>query len=310
MPTTQTDKTSRVPAADKSAVGSLPKVAVIGGSQAYDLLHRKAIHGERLDRIDTPYGSSQPIYRVETPTASFYFLSRHGEKSYSIGAPFVNYRANIYALKELGVESILAWSGPGAINLKYLVGQFVLVDDIIDETKNRESTFFRFKGLGFIRQNPVFCPTIRKTLASVLADMKLDFSDSGTYVTTEGPRLETPAEIRKYASYGGDLVGMTIAPECFLARELEMCYAAICYVTNYAEGVRDRPYRKGRLFEGLADRGEQKKAAKSFAMFPTIITRFAERILGEKPICRCRDAMLRYKKRGDIAENWREWLKP
>lgn len=284
-------------------------LAIIGGRDAYKLLAKNQ-NAERLDRIDTPFGASQPIYVLEHAGIRYYFLSRHGETGYTINPTFVNYRANIYALKELGVSHVMSWSGPAAINLKYLVGQYVIVDDLVDETKNRESSFFRFRGLGMIRQNEVFCPTLRNVLRGALLDLHLDFADRGTYVCTEGPRLETPAEVRKYASYGGDLLGMTLAPEAFLAKELEICYAALCYVVNYAEGLKERPPARGRLLGGLITRGEMKQVEEAFGYLPRILTRFVERLPKVKTVCTCQDGMLFYKKQKRISENWREWLNP
>ena len=134
---------------------------MIGGSQAYDLLQRGSIRGKRIGEIKTPFGHSQPVYHINDSMGEMLFLSRHGEKGYSLTAPFVNYRANIYALKELGVKQIVSWSGPGTINTSYQIGEYVIVDDIVDETHGRESTFYKNSGIGFIRQSPVFCPTLR-----------------------------------------------------------------------------------------------------------------------------------------------------
>ncbi len=311
------------------------KFAVIGGSQAYDLLSRGAIHGKRLGPRKTPFGPSQPIYviQVDSQTTAqpveFLFLSRHGEKGYEVSAPFVNYRANVYALKGLGVGRIVAWSGPGAINPRYKVGQFVVADDLIDETQNRQSTFFEKGGLGFIRQSPVFCPTLRGLLVEVLKGQGLDPSDKGVYVCTQGPRLETPAEIKKFASYGGDLVGMTLVPEVFLARELEMCYAALCYVSNYAEGVVKREFKAGELFEGLSSQEDKVAVARAVAQFPNIILEAARRlhmmessppkadVTGISPLtqsmgsieCPCQASMERYRREGRIGGDWRRWIK-
>ncbi|HHT9120017.1 MAG TPA: MTAP family purine nucleoside phosphorylase [Candidatus Hypogeohydataceae bacterium YC41] len=375
-------------------MSGLYKFAVIGGSQAYDLLSRGAIQGKRLGERKTPFGPSQPIYllavdipKEETegaykipsplpalseaegmregrvgvnpppptqkmagfqPTPSrqgrgifkveFFFLSRHGERGYEVSAPFVNYRANIYALKDMGVNKILAWSGPGAINPRYKVGQFVVVDDLIDETWNRESTFFEKGGLGFIRQNPVFCPSLRNLMVEVLKGQGLNFSDKGVYVCTQGPRLETPAEIKKFASYGGDLVGMTLVPEVFLARELEMCYAALCYVSNYAEGVvksgvAPPPFKAGELFEGLSSQEDKVAVAQAVSQFPAIIQEIARRLhmessdivagavappgISKTPLtqstdsikCPCQSSMERYRREGRIGEDWRKWIK-
>ncbi|HHT9154990.1 MAG TPA: MTAP family purine nucleoside phosphorylase [Candidatus Tripitaka sp. YC43] len=297
--------------------------AVIGGSQAYDLLSRGAIHGKRLGPRKTPFGPSQPIYviQVDSQTTAqpieFLFLSRHGERGYETSAPFVNYRANIYALKDMGVNRIIAWSGPGAINPRYKVGQFVVVDDLIDETQDRQSTFFEKGGLGFIRQSPVFCPALRGLLVEVLKGQGLDPSDKGVYVCTQGPRLETPAEIKKFASYGGELVGMTLVPEVFLARELEMCYAALCYVSNYAEGVVKREFKAGELFEGLSSQEDKAAVARAVAQFPNIILEAARRLASQStsggPVdptkCQCQAAMERYRREGRIGGDWRRWIK-
>ncbi len=286
------------------------KFAVIGGSKAYELLKKGAISGKRVGEIATPFGLSQPIYQLsEGSTPEIFFLSRHGEKGYTFTAPYVNYRANIYALKELGVEQIISWSGPGAVNPKYRIGQYVIIDDLIDETKQRKSTFYENKGWGFIRQSPVFCPTLRRLACEALTNLKYDFSDSGVYVCTEGPRLETPAEIRKYASFGCDLVGMTLAPEVFLAKELEMCYATICYVTNYAEGIINRPFKPGELFEGLSDEEERKAVGKAVSQFPSILREIVKSIGNAQNICNCHDTMQRYKKTGIIGNDWHEWVK-
>ena len=307
-------------------------LGIIGGSQAYRLLEEKALSGKRLGERGTPFGNSQPIYELNTSTKNIlYFLSRHGEKKYSVTAPFVNYRANIYALKDLGVEAIIAWTGPGAINTNYKIGDFVIIDDIIDETHSRASTFFENKGIGFIRMSEPFCPTLRKVLKDTLTNLNLSFKDKGTYVCTQGPRLETKAEIKKYKLYGADLVGQTLAPEVFLAKELEMCYAALGYVTNYAEGIsvgaglprpinrarRPRPYnlvierkyKKGELFEGMLSKEEAKRVDEAIHKFPEIINYITENINDYEFTCDCKYSMLRYKKRGDISKDWREWVK-
>jgi 5'-methylthioadenosine phosphorylase len=285
-----------------------PQFAVIGGSQAYRLLADNS-QMERIGEQDTPFGKSQPIFLFRKPAGSFLFLSRHGEKGYSIAASFVNYRANIYALKGLGVRQIVSWSGPGAIFANYKIGQYVIIDDVIDETRRRPSTFYEHGGLGFIRQNPVFCPHLRKALEDTLARLQLDFASGGTYVCTEGPRLETPAEIRKFAAYGAHLVGMTLVPEVFLAKELEMCYAALCYVTNYAEGLRQKEFQPGVLFEGLADEGERQAVEASVNNFSRIIELMAGLVSEGIPDCKCGQAMQRYRDRGDIGEDWREWIR-
>ncbi len=287
----------------------MPSFAVIGGSGAYDLLKGGEVAGERLGAVKTPYGPSQPVFRVSTADSEFLFLSRHGEKGYSISAPFVNYRANIYALKELGAECVLSWSGPGAIDLSLQPGQLVLPDDILDETRRRESTFYKNRGWGFIRQSPVFCPQMREIIGRALDRLGIPYSPTGTYVCTEGPRLETPAEIRKFALLGAHLVGMTLVPEVFLAKELEMCYAPICYVTNHAEGLRGTgEFKPGVLFEGLLSPEKRAIVDQAVKQFPRIATEIARLLTAHERSCHCPHLMERYRKRGDIGDDWHTWL--
>jgi 5'-methylthioadenosine phosphorylase len=275
------------------------KLAVIGGSRAYDMM-RLGKFGSAIKsfRPKTPYGKSAPIRLFTGEGFSFYFLSRHGESGYDLAAPFVNYRANIWALKEKGVERIVSWSGPGAINVKMKPGHIVLPDDVIDQTRRRESSFFDGTGMGFIRMDEPFCPELRKTLASSASLSRVRIHGRGVYCCTEGPRLETRAEIRMFARSGADLVGMTLLPEAFLARELEMCYAALCYVTNYAEGVRKRGFKSGELFEGMQSAAEKKAVEKTLALFPAILLKSLLKLAGMKRKCDCPKAMERYRAKG------------
>ncbi|MFQ5672890.1 MAG: MTAP family purine nucleoside phosphorylase [Nitrospinales bacterium] len=284
-------------------------LAVIGGSGAYHLLQSGAFGDEAECRcVETPFGTSAPIHRFALGERRFLFLSRHGEADYSITAPYVNYRANLYALKECGVQRIVSWSGPGIINPAFRPGEFVLPHDIIDETRRREATFFKGRGHGFIRQNEPFCPQIQGILHETLHAAALPHRQQGVYVCTEGPRLESPAEIRKYRILGADLVGMTLAPEAFLARELEMCYAPICYLTNFAEGVTPRDYEKGALFEGMQTAAEGARVEQAVKQFPRILGDCWLRLAEKARACNCKDAMLRYKKKGVLGADWRSWI--
>jgi 5'-methylthioadenosine phosphorylase len=284
------------------------KTLIIGGSGAYDLSTEEFGREKETVTVQTPYGEAAPVRILEIVGHDVGFLSRHGVKGYDLTAPFVNYRANIFAAKELGVERILSWSGPGAIHPSFHPGDLILPDDLIDMTRNRASTFFQDKGIGFIRQNPVFCPEVRKAFQNSLDGLGIPCHPKGTYVCTEGPRLETPAEIRYMKQIGGDLVGMTLVPESFLARELEICYAPLCYISNYAEGVRTLPYKKGVLFEGTLPSREREEVEKSLALFPEILKKTLGNLEHPGRECHCKDAMLRYKKRGDIEEDWHTWI--
>jgi len=282
-------------------------LAVIGGSGAHTLLQTHADSLVRHDPLSTPFGASAPIFQARLGGVRFLFLPRHGEKGYDIAAPWVNYRANIYALKEAGVTRVVSWSGPGAINPQLRVGQYVLPHDLVDFTQGRESTFYKRTGLGFIRQYPVFCPELSGGAGQALARLGLAYSDHGVYVCTQGPRLETPAEIRFFRGIGGDLVGMTLAPEAFLARELELCYLPVCYVTNYAEGVRPREARPGELFEGLLAQAERAAVDQALFRFLDIAVALA-RLPPVDRLCPCGLAMERYRREGRVGEDWHTWL--
>lgn len=287
------------------------KLAVIGGSRAYDLL-RSETFGPDLQciKILTPFGESGSIHRFVSPEVTFLFLSRHGDDSYSVSPPFVNYRANLWALKECGVERIVGWSGPGIINPHFKPGELAIPHDLLDETKNRPSTFFHDTGLGFIRQAEPFCSQVRESLAHSLHTLAHRFWNESVYVCTQGPRLETRAEIRKFQKLGADLVGMTLIPEVFLARELEMCYAAVCYLTNYAEGIQNRPVAPGILFEGMSSEEDDQAAETAVQRLPAVVRLSLTYLKDRERTCECKNAMLRYKKRGQIGEDWHTWIKP
>ena len=284
-------------------------LAVIGGSGAYHLLADRAL-GREIDctTLKTPFGDSSPLHRFEDEACEFLFLSRHGENDYSLTAPFVNYRANIYALKEMGVRRIVSWSGPGIINTAFKPGDFVIPHDLIDETRNRESTFFKNAGVGFIRQSEPFCPEVRQVLHDAVHSLGVGHHERAVYACTQGPRLETPAEIRKLRLLGADLVGMTLIPETFLARELEMCYASVCYLTNFAEGVTPRKFQTGQLFEGMQTDSERVRVDDAVKRFPDLLRASFPALRTMDPACHCQDALRRYKDKGMIGEDWRTWF--
>ncbi len=275
------------------------KVFVIGGSGAYDFAKNLFGRLKESITISTPFGDVSPVYIFDLDGIEYGLISRHGEKKYSITAPFVNYRANIWAARELGAESIIAWTGPGAISECLKPGDLVIPDDVIDFTKKRSLTFFENKGIGFIRQNPVFCPTLQEMLYRYASSMR-NTHKGGVYLCTEGPRLETPAEVRFFKSIGADMVGMTLIPEVFLARELELCYGAICYITNYAEGIMEFPYKKGELFEGTLPDEMKASVTETLNAIPEMIKNAVKELYTIERNCPCKDSMLRYKLRGDL----------
>lgn len=271
--------------------------AFIAGGKVYQLARHRL--GTLVDVVvkETPFGCSSPILFMEAEDQRFYVLPRHGEKGYSVSAPFVNYRANVWALKDLGVHRIVAWSGPGALSPRFRIGEFVLPVDLIDLTRHRPTTFFENRGIGLLRQRPVFCPSLEGLLRRTLEELVAAPVESAVYAVCEGPRFETRAEVRVLQSMGADLVGMTLAPEAFLARELEMCYHPVTYVTAYAEGVSEIDDDERRM--GLEEALER---------LPDFTSRFLELLPEAAYACSCQDAMLRYKRRGQIGDDFHDWI--
>ena len=284
--------------------------AVILGSGIWHVIkERRGLRLSGGEVRETPFGPSRPIFRATLPGGRrTLLLARHGEKGYALGAWSANYRANIWALKDLGTDHILATASSGAIDPMLTVGTFIVLHDILDKTTGRAKTFFAGTGLGIVRHGEPFCPACRSALAEALASAGVRHKVGGIYACMDGPRLETPAEIRSFAAEGATVVGMTLAPEWALARELEMCYAALAWVVNPAEGVASRPYRADVLFEGMATDAELAEGDRAAARLPEILGRALGHVAPERA-CHCRRAMERYRKRGDIGPDFRTWIK-
>jgi 5'-methylthioadenosine phosphorylase len=288
----------------------MTKTAVILGSGIWRMLQGASAPQLSEGRTrETPFGPSRPVYEAVLPGGrQVFLLTRHGERGYRLGAWAVNYRANLWALKDLGADHILATCACGGIDPGLAVGSFVVPHDILDKTTCRAKTCFESSGLGIIRHADPFCPALRSALVAGLEAAGDPHRTEGIYVCTDGPRLETPAEIRSYARDGATIIGMTLAPEFALARELEMCYAALAFVVNPAEGVGLRPYRPDVLFEGMATDEELEAGDRAADRLPEILAKALERVAARRP-CHCREAMKRYKDRGEIGEDFRTWLK-
>jgi len=208
----------------------MPRVGIIGGSGLESLLQTS-----KLIHIETPYGPAPPISVGPVGKEEIAFLPRHGPK-HDLPPHKVNYKANLQALKQLGVERIVSTNAVGGINSRYDPGDLSVPQDIIDMTKTRPTTFFDNSPVTHIDVTQPYCPEIRKALLDASKGTKVRVWGDSVLAATEGPRYETPAEIRMLEKLGGDIVGMTGAPETFLARELEMCYATVCFISNRAAG--------------------------------------------------------------------------
>jgi 5'-methylthioadenosine phosphorylase len=205
---------------------------VIGGSGLYD---PKLLKNIKEVTVDTPYGKPSDAITVgELNGKTVAFLPRHGKK-HTIRPTDVPARANIFAFKKLGVKHILATSTVGSLREEYHPGEIVFVDQFIDRTTRREESFYTVAEgkVCHISVAEPMCPQLRKTLISVAKTLKIQMHETGTYVCIEGPRFSTKAESKMYRQWGADVVGMTLVPECVLAREAEICYANISTVTDY-----------------------------------------------------------------------------
>jgi len=206
------------------------EIGIIGGTGLYD---PKLLKNIEEVTVDTPYGApSDAITIGELSGRHVAFLPRHAKK-HMIRPTDVNSRANIFALKKLGVQRILAPSAVGSLKEDYKPGDIVFVDQFIDRTTKREQSFYTDKKVCHISVAEPMCPEMRQTLIAIAKDVGIRAHDTGTYVCIEGPRFSTKAESRLFRSWGADVIGMTLVPECVLAREAELCYASISTVTDY-----------------------------------------------------------------------------
>ncbi len=213
------------------------KVGVIGGTGVYDPTW---LRGARERTVETPYGPAAVVEGVLATGAeqAVVFMNRHGS-GHSVPPHRVNYRANLWALKSIEVQRVVATAAVGSLNVAMAPGSMVLVDQFLDFTKNRPVTFYDGGPEGVVHTDVTepYCPESRQRLLEAGEAVGVPLVMGGVYVTTEGPRFETPAEIRAFRMLGGDVVGMTGVPEVVLARELGLCYTSIALVTNYAAGI-------------------------------------------------------------------------
>ncbi|MFZ5643370.1 MAG: S-methyl-5'-thioadenosine phosphorylase [Bacillota bacterium] len=207
------------------------KVGIIGGTGVYD---PEILSDVREEKITTAYGTAKAMIG-NYQGREIAFMARHGA-DHSTPPHLVNYRGNIAALKKLGVRNIFATAAVGSLNPEMGPGQFVFVDQFLDFTKGRPSTFVE-RGVVHLDMTEPYCPRLSKHLSATAGSLGLTHHGAGVYVCTEGPRFETSAEVRMLRQLGGDLVGMTSVPEVVLAREAEICYATIAMVTNFAAGI-------------------------------------------------------------------------
>ncbi len=256
------------------------KLAIIGGTGVYDpnvledIVEEKVLseYGEVLVKLGTYQG-----VRIA-------FLARHGS-GHTVPPHLINYRANIRALKLLGVEKIIATGAVGSLDLAYKPGDFILVDQFIDFTKSRAMTFFEGgeQGVLHVDMTTPYCVELRKQLQEAGHNAQIELNNAGaTYICTEGPRFETPAEIKMYKLLGAQLVGMTSVPEVILAREAEMCYATIALVTNYAAGISNNPLTHQEVVDTMNETKDKLKK---------LIGSSIKYISAQDRLCQCKNAI-------------------
>lgn len=234
----------------------MAKLAIIGGTGLTSLKDLEII---RREVMHTPYGEpSAPLVFGQMAGKEVMFLPRHGA-GHTIPPHKINYRANLWALKESGAEQVIAVNAVGGIRADMTPGRLVIPDQIVDFTWSRINTYFE-EGLTQVTHidfTEPYCETLRQALLAAGADVGLEVIAGGTYAATQGPRLETAAEIDKLERDGCHLVGMTGMPEAALARELELCYACVAVVANMAAGRGDEAITmemiERHLSSGMAD---------------------------------------------------------
>lgn len=255
------------------------KIGIIGGSGLEDI---KGIEYEGERVLETPYGEPSSPYRLyRFGDCTFYIISRHGVK-HQIPPHAVNYRANIWGFKSLGVDRIVAFSAVGSLNTNFGSGSLLLAHNAIDFTSGRAATFYDKDSCVHVDLTYPFCHNLRDTVKEAALAGNVDLYDGGVYLCTNGPRFETAAEIKLFSSFGADVVGMTMFPEVSLAREAEICYASVNIVTNLAAGIETE---KKLTMDEVAENGA--KAAENVKKIISFLPNF----VSQGRFCLCSNAL-------------------
>jgi len=216
-----------------------PILAIIGGSGLYAVA---GLEDAQEYNIDTPFGkTSAPIIVGKMEGQPVAFLARHGIGHF-ISPSEINYRANIYAFKSLGADRIVSVSACGSLRDDYAPGDIIIPDGLFDFTRKRKSSFFEEGLVAHVSVPDSFCPDLSNKIWDATQKTGARVHKGGTFITIEGPRFSTRAESNVFRSWGMSLIGMTTAPEAFLACEAEICYAVMAHVTDYdVWHIREKP---------------------------------------------------------------------
>jgi 5'-methylthioadenosine phosphorylase len=207
-------------------------IGVFGGSGFYRLL-------DEVEEVPvaTPYGPPSAAIRLgRIEGAEVAFMPRHGDE-HTLPPHRINYRANVWAMQEIGVRRIIGPSACGSLRPELEPGTFVICDQFVDRTHARESTFYDGPQTTHVSAADPYCPDLSAVLAQAARDEGIAVMEGGTVIVVQGPRFASRAESRLYAQSGFDVINMTQYPECWLARELELCYANVSLVTDYDVGM-------------------------------------------------------------------------
>ncbi|ABX13297.1 S-methyl-5'-thioadenosine phosphorylase [Nitrosopumilus maritimus] len=253
------------------------EIGIFGGTGIYD---SGLLEDAKEVDIDTPYGKPSDTITVGTfKGRKIAFLPRHGKK-HTIPPHMINFKANIWAFKELGVTRIIAPSAVGSLKEELAPGHFVLPTQFLDFTKSRDGSFSEDGRVIHISVADPFCPELQSSITEVTDSLDMNIHKDCTYVCIEGPRFSTKAESKFYRTTGADIIGMTLVPECQLAREAQICYASISTVTDYDVWA-EKPVTAKEVLETLSKNVEGTKK---------ILTELIEKIPKDRS-CSCAKAL-------------------
>ena len=243
-------------------MNEIAEIGIFGGTGIYDSVLLK---DSKEISIDTPYGKTSDSITVgEFNGKKVAFMPRHGKK-HTIPPHLINFRANIWAFKELGVKRIIAPSAVGSLKEEFEPGNLALPSQFIDFTKSRKGTFSEDGRVIHISVADPFCPELQKVILNVTKIQGIKIHQDCTYVCIEGPRFSTKAESRFFRTTGADIIGMTLVPECQLAREAQICYVSLSTVTDYDVWA-EKPVTAKEVMETLAKNVEMKKKLLTFVI--------------------------------------------
>jgi 5'-methylthioadenosine phosphorylase len=254
------------------------EIGVFGGTGVYD---SGLLKDAQEITINTPYGKTSDAITIGVfRDRKIAFMPRHGKK-HTIPPHMINYRANIWAFQKLGVKRIISISAVGSLKEEVEPGNFVLPNQFLDFTKSRVGSFSEIGRVIHISVADPFCPQLQKCAADVISKQSdIKMHKDCTYVCIEGPRFSTKAESKFYRSTGADIIGMTLVPECQLAREAQICYASISTVTDYDVWA-EKPVTAKEVIETLSKNVEKTK---------NILTMLVDQIPKDKN-CSCEQAL-------------------